>query len=115
MKQKDEKNALNSALEERLRQWHQENPAATFTDIEQAVDAELTRLRQAMVSKLAAEAAEETVPQCPECGQEMVRNGRKKRKVRTRDNEQIELEREQWRCLNCGMTLFPPGREAGAE
>ena len=96
-------------MDARLQRWHEANPDATLTDMEQAVDAELRRLRQELVGGLAAEGADSNRPSCPECGQEMVRNGQKRRQVRTKDNEVLQVERMQWRCLGCGMTLFPPG------
>lgn len=98
-----------SALEARLSRWHQAHPDATFTDMENAVDVELTRLRRELLGGLAVERETSEPQSCPACGWQMVRNGRKQRQVRTKDNEVLTVVRVQWRCLECGMTLFPPG------
>jgi hypothetical protein len=39
----------------------------------------------------------------------MVKNGRRKRQLHSKEGQTIQLERQQWRCLSCGTTLFPPG------
>lgn len=94
----------------KMRQWRQAHPQATLTEIEETVEAELAHLRkqivEAMVQEAAAGAPEE--PACPQCGEKMVRNGRR-RKLKGKEGQTIELERQQWRCLSCGATLFPPG------
>jgi len=95
----------------KMRQWRQANPKATLTEIEQAVEAELAELRRQLVQEMVQEEADEKpeVPDCPRCGQAMVKNGRRKRKLQTKEGQTIQLERQQWRCLDCGATLFPPG------
>ena len=99
------------ALTEKLVQWRLDNPQATLTEIEEAVEAELAQVRKELVERMATAGAEtETVaPDCAQCGQKMVKNGRKKRKLKAKEGQTIELERQQWRCLGCGATLFPPG------
>lgn len=102
---------VEDEISQKLCQWQQDNPEATLTDIEEAVDTELAKLRGQLVETM-AQAKEETgegVSSCPQCGQKMVKNGRKKRKLQTKEGETIQLERQQWRCLSCGTMLFPPG------
>jgi len=98
-------------LEQRMRQWQQANPEATLTEIEEAVEAELATVRKRLVEGLVAEreAVGEEEPDCPECGGRMVKNGRRERRLRGKEGQDIELDRQQWRCLSCGATLFPPG------
>lgn len=98
-------------LEERMRQWQQANPEATLTEIEEAVEAELAAVRKRLVEGLVAEreAVGKEGPDCPECGGRMVKNGRRKRRLKGKEGQDIELDRQQWRCLSCGATLFPPG------
>jgi YgiT-type zinc finger domain-containing protein len=98
-------------LAERMRQWRQANRQATLTEIEQTVEAELAQLRRQLVEAMVHETAEgdSEVPHCPVCGQAMVKNGRRKRKLHSKEGQTIQLERQQWRCLACGTTLFPPG------
>lgn len=98
-------------LTQKLDQWRQENHKATLTEIEEAVEAELAQIRKQLVERMASAdvGSSQEEPACPHCGQNMVRNGRKKRKLKAKEGETIELERMQWRCLGCGTTIFPPG------
>ena len=111
----DEKRPLQPEMPDdlavKMRQWRQANPKATLTEIEQAVEAELAQLRRQLVQEMVQEEAngQPAVPDCPQCGQAMVKNGRRKRKLHTKEGQTVQLDRQQWRCLNCGATLFPPG------
>lgn len=98
-------------IEERLKRWQQTNGEATLTEIEEAVEAELAIVRKRLVERMVEEreAASQERPECPECGARMVRNGRRRRQLRGKEGQVIELDRQQWRCLTCGATLFPPG------
>jgi predicted RNA-binding Zn-ribbon protein involved in translation (DUF1610 family) len=102
---------LSTDLAAKMQAWSQANPKATLTDIEVAVDTELAKLRRTIVESIAQtrEAVEQISHECPQCGRHMVKNGKKKRKLKAKEGQTIELERQQLRCLNCGMTLFPPG------
>ena len=98
-------------MEHQIKQWRQENPKATLTEIENAIDRELAKIRQTALEELVQEKAEgdvESYP-CPNCQREMVGNGFKERTLRTKEGQTITLKRQQLRCLQCGMTLFPPG------
>jgi DNA repair exonuclease SbcCD ATPase subunit len=99
--------------EAKLRGWQEKKGVATLTEIEEAVDKELGQLRRQLIGEL-TEGVETTVSQekeslCPVCQTPLQGNGRKKRRLRTKDDQVIELNREQRRCPSCGMTLFPPG------
>lgn len=97
-------------LSRKMRRWRQANPEATLTEIEEAVEAELAHLRQQLVEEMAQEeAAALAVPVCPQCDGVMVKNGRRPRKLQSKEGQMIQLDRQQWRCLSCGETLFPPG------
>lgn len=98
-------------LVEKLNRWRQANPRATLTEIEEAVEAELAKKRKELVTALAqaGEESQKEAPHCAQCGRAMVRNGRRKRKLKGKEGQTIELERQQWRCLGCGTTIFPPG------
>jgi hypothetical protein len=102
-----------ASTEAKLRGWQEKKGVVTLTEIEEAVDRELSQLRRQLIGELAerveggAEVKKETL--CPVCHKPMQSNGKKKRRLRTKDDEVIELKREQQRCLSCGMTLFPPG------
>ncbi len=98
-------------LTQKMRQWRQANPKATLTEIEEAVETELANLRKQLVDEMVQEKAAELPeePACPQCGQKMVKNGRRQRKLKSKEGQTIQLDRQQWRCLSCGATLFPPG------
>lgn len=102
---------IPNELARKMSQWRQANPKATLTEIERAVEAELAEWRRQLVQELVQEEAggQPEVPDCPQCGQAMVKNGRRKRKLQTKEGQTVQLERQQWRCLSCGATLFPPG------
>lgn len=110
-KEANPKQEPDDELEQRMRQWQQAHPEATLTEIEEAVEAELATVRKRLVEGLVAaqEAAGEEEPACPRCGARMVKNGRRQRRLKGKEGQVIELDRQQWRCLSCGATLFPPG------
>lgn len=90
--------------------FHDENPDATLSDIEDAVDQELAKVRQTLIQKLVQE--KESVAKdshiCPSCAGPMMKNGKKKRQLQTKEGKVIEINRVQLRCHQCGMTIFPP-------
>ena len=93
----------------RLKKWEAENEDADLTQMEEAIDGELAAVRKHLLQQMAQEGEKkEGRPTCPNCGGKMMRNGQKKRELRTKNGEKISLEREQMRCHHCGMTLFPP-------
>lgn len=112
MNEKEElKQKKYEKLERRIRQWQAGNEKATLSEIEEAIDRELAQLRQELIEGIVEE-REGKVGEgyvCPHCQEGMVKNGQKKRRLKTKGGKEIEIEREQLRCLGCGMTIFPPG------
>lgn len=106
-----QKQEMPKEIVDKMRQWRQAHPKATLTEIEEAVEKELAAMRGKLVAEMAQEEeeGEEETPTCGQCGQEMVRNGRRKRTLKTKEGQTIQLERQQWRCFGCGTTFFPPG------
>ena len=94
-------------LLERLAEWEKENEAADLTQMEEAIEGELAVMKRQLLEKMANKELKEKQA-CPKCGQEMMKNGKKKRKLRTKNGEEVTIEREQRRCHQCGMTIFPP-------
>ena len=99
-----------------LKVWREQHPKATFREIETAVDEQLGRLRQQMLTDaaLVSQAAEweansEGVPVCPKCGAELEARGKTKRTLTTAYNQSLELERRYGVCPVCQTGLFPPG------
>ena len=109
-KQKDPNLDKYENMESQIRRWRQEHPKATLTEIEEAVERELAKLREAIVEGMVqAEGDEEREAMvCPNCQTEMVKNGKKERRLKTKEGKTITLKRQQLRCLQCGMTIFPP-------
>lgn len=68
---------------EKVSQWRETHPRASFTEIENSVDEQLARVRVAMIQDLALESEltdikqlkPEARPKCPECGQPLAANG----------------------------------------
>lgn len=96
-----------------IREWQRQKPDATLTEIEEAIEGELTQLQRQLVEEVAEEAEKREFEgmeyQCPACQRPMRHNGKKKRRLRSKGDQVIKLKREQMRCPACGMTFFPPG------
>jgi hypothetical protein len=83
-------------LSRKMSQWQQANPHATLTDIEEVVQKELAQVRKWLTEKMLAERKSTTrgVPKCPSCGQEMVKNGWRRRKLKSKEGQSSELNRQ---------------------
>jgi hypothetical protein len=93
--------------------WRQAHPAATWEDLEAAVDAELAALRATVLqgTALACEAVDLRAawPPCPRCGAPLQAAGPRRRRLTTDHDQPVELARAYARCPACGAGLFPPG------
>jgi ribosomal protein S27AE len=98
-----------------LTEWRQQNPKATFREIEDEVDRRLSELRVRMLADMAVSSANAEwgkgleAPRCPKCGVVLEPTGKKKRTLQTRGGQGVELEREYGVCPKCGQGFFPPG------
>ncbi len=100
-----------------MKEWRLQHPKATFTEIEQALDARLSRLRTRLLQDvaLASAAAEvrtqapETWPACPTCGGALEARGQDTRQVITTQGQAVTLTRSYLVCSACGGGVFPPG------
>jgi RNase P subunit RPR2 len=97
--------------------WRVQHPAATLREIEQAVDERLAGMRARLVedavlrskqADLAALPATER-PVCAQCGTVLEARGKRTRRLTTRHNREVRLERSYAVCPTCGGGLFPPG------
>jgi YgiT-type zinc finger domain-containing protein len=95
-------------------EWRSQHPKASLREIEGEIDKRLSEVRARMISDTANasasaswEAADGMV--CPECGAKLIKKGKKKRVLLTREGREIELEREYGVCVACGLGIFPPG------
>lgn len=95
--------------------FNAKKPHATWSQIEDAVDDALSGLRRDLIAQSVQghaladfrRAAER--PSCPRCGAPLHAIGQDTRRVTTRGDAVIEVERTRGRCSGCGAELFPPG------
>ncbi|MCC6674804.1 MAG: YgiT-type zinc finger protein [Thermomicrobiales bacterium] len=98
-----------------MQQFNATHPAATFTELEDAVEVALTGLRQDLLTQSVQEHAladfrrAEQRPCCPVCGAVLQAIGQEERQVTTQGGVTICIERTRGRCSACGAELFPPG------
>jgi len=108
----DEEDQRFSEAHTALRQWRAAHPHATFTEIEEAVDAEMQRVRAHLVAEAAGEGAargEDPVPPaCPTCGQRMQARGTRTRRMTVAGEQAVTLTRTYTVCPVCGTGLSPP-------
>lgn len=92
--------------------WRQAHPAATWEELEAAVDAESAALRAKVLqdTALASDAVDPrtTRPPCPRCGTPLQAAGLRTRRLTTDGDRPIALSRTYARCPACGTGLFPP-------
>ncbi len=97
--------------------WREIHPRATFTDIENTVDEQLSKVRTAMIQDLALESKLVDIkqlepkerPLCPGCGRPLVANGKQTRQLTTHHDQIVKLERSKGYCRRCRVSFFPPG------
>ena len=98
-----------------MQAWWKAHPKATFNELEAEVDRQVAVLRaEALQATLAAGGGMVEEPRaagevCPVCGTTMVKMGRHLRKLKTKGEQVIEIDREYLRCPRCGNGFFPPG------
>ncbi len=97
------------ALRQRLTGWQATHPAATFLDMEEAVERELHRLRASLLAEQTERAIVREHPACRECGAEMRLRTQSERGIVLGDDETVDLTRAYSQCPVCGAGLFPPG------
>lgn len=95
-----------------MREWRLRHPKATLSEIEDALDERLSKMRARMLEDLALASAAANVDegevQCPECGSRLESRGKKARKIKTHHNQEIRLSRAYGVCPKCGAGFFPP-------
>jgi hypothetical protein len=99
-----------------MKEWREQHPKATLSEIEEALDERLGRLRARMLQDTAlasassdwSEAAPENRPVCPLCGTLLVARGKKTRRVQTQGGQEVVFTRSYGVCPTCESGLFPP-------
>jgi hypothetical protein len=105
---------------QRLREWRQAHPQATFDEIDEEVSRQFAELQARVVEALSqpeprpAGSAEtpaigDDPPRCPQCQRAMQRRGQRRRRVPTRQGQDVVLQRAYYVCPACGAGRFPPG------
>ncbi len=92
-----------------LAAWHAIHPDATFAEMETAVEAQIERLRTALLGDQTTGLFVEARPQCRECGATMVGRTHRRRRVVLKGDETLDLDRSYVVCPQCGAGLVPPG------
>lgn len=106
---------MEEELTEWLQGWWRVHPEATLSEMETVLDQRMAELRvRVLAGALVREEASSGVGSkatelCPVCGTALVRSGRRKRKLKTRGEQELVLEREYMCCPRCGAGIFPPG------
>lgn len=96
-----------------LRDWRTAHPAATFAELEVAVEARLGVLRARLLEEAAlaavAPASAGEAPPCTLCGAPLAVRDTPARTLRIAGDQRVRLARPYLTCTACGRGLFPPG------
>jgi len=109
--------ALTEDVVSGMAAWRVQHPRATLAEIEQEVDARLAGVRARLIEDVALRSARADLgslppaerPVCPHCGGILEARGKKTRRLTTRHDQVVQLERSYAVCPACGGGLFPPG------
>lgn len=108
---------LTEAILTGMADWRVAHPAATFAELEAAVETRLSALRihlleeaaLASTARTGGQPATTTRQDCAACGAPLVARGEQVRQVRVRGDGRVALRRTYLTCTACGRGLFPPG------
>jgi len=98
-----------------IKEWMEQNPRATLTEIERETMRRMSQLQARMMEDiLRAKAAEQKAKEresmlCPECGAEMEYRGDRERSLQAQGGQAVVFERGYAVCSKCGAGFFPPG------
>ena len=99
-----------------IKEWREQHPQATFSEIEQALDARLDGMRARLLEDLALASRAADLrgqggqrPCCPDCTAELRPRGVHEREVVTRGERVVRRARQYAACPACGGGRFPPG------
>jgi hypothetical protein len=116
-------NPSTAAIVQRLWEWRERHPEATFDEIDE-IDEEVWRqfaeVQARVVEALSqpeqqpADTGEPAAgsaapPRCPQCQTAMQRRGQRRRRVPTRQGQDVVLQRPYYVCPACETGHFPPG------
>jgi hypothetical protein len=105
----DESPSAYEQAQRELDAWHATHPDATLYDMEKAVEAQIERLRTALLAAQTDGRYVEERPACLHCGTTMVARARRRKRVVLKGDETLDLDRTYVVCPACGEGFFPPG------
>jgi len=99
-----------------MSQWRKEHPAATWAEIEAAVDEQMNQVRAQVIEDLVqmgesqswSQLPQEQRPRCETCGKALVSRGEHSRFVETSGGQAVKVRRTYGTCPQCGQGFFPP-------
>jgi hypothetical protein len=110
--QEEARRGMNADLIEGLNKWREKHPRATMREIEEEIDRRMSEMRVRLIADTVMKSASTGMEKgkkekCPKCGEEVKKQGKKKRKLETNGGQAIEFEREYVTCQSCGHGFFP--------
>ncbi len=106
---------MEEELREWLAGWWQAHPGATLSEMETELDGRMAGMRVRVLAETLAKGGVSSEVEgkgeevCAVCGTKLVKSGRRKRKLKTKGEQELVLEREYMCCPRCGAGFFPPG------
>lgn len=98
-----------------MKEWRLKHPRAKLSEIEEALDERLGKMRARMLEDAAqASPSAELNDQagqrlkCPQCGTQLEARGARVRQLQTHQHQQVEFKRGYGQCPQCGAGFFPP-------
>lgn len=96
-------------VQQAMRRWRSTHPHASFAEIEQAVEEQITQIRVQLLEQAVADGPKQDHPVCPACGTTMAPRKQGDRQLTVQGDGAVHLDRSYAVCSSCGTGLFPPG------
>lgn len=100
---------LMAEVRSAMQNWRGTHPHATFAEIEEAVEEQITRIRVRMLEQVVGDGPRQEQPLCRVCGTTMLPRSHAERQLTVQGDEAVQLRRPYAVCPSCGAGLFPPG------
>jgi YgiT-type zinc finger domain-containing protein len=100
---------LMTEVRSAMTSWRATHPHATFAEMEEAVEAQITRIRARMLEQVVTDGPTPERLVCRACGATMAPKQQVERQLTVQGDEAVHLRRPYAVCPSCGAGLFPPG------
>lgn len=97
-----------------MKEWRLKHPRAKLSEIEQALDERLGKMRARMLEDVVQASAAAALNdedgqrlKCPQCGRELAARGERSRRLQTHQRQRVEFERVYGQCPQCGAFFSP--------